>query len=135
LEILSIDSEEDLQVLSMAQICNHLSFLVSRIERLYIQGPSWPLTNMDTTQWLELFRSFTAVQALYLHDSFRSPIMSALQGLNEESVKDILPALVDLYLDGYREAAPELQDNEEIEPFIAARQRFGHHVTVHHWIR
>ncbi|KAH9955390.1 hypothetical protein BGW80DRAFT_1394981 [Lactifluus volemus] len=139
LEISSIGSEGDLQVSSMAQICNQLLFLVSRIERLYIQEPSWPSAafqvNMDNTQWLELFRSFTAVQALYLHDSFRSPIMSALQVLNEESVTDILPALVDLYLDGYWETAPELQDNEEIEPFITARQRSGHPVAVHHWTR
>jgi hypothetical protein len=139
LEISSIGSEGDLQVSSMAQICNQLSFLVSRIERLYIQEPSWPSTafqvNMDNTQWLELFRSFTAVQALYLHDSFRSPIMSALQVLHEESVTDILPALVNLYLDGYWETALELQDNEEIEPFITARQRSGHPVAVHHWTR
>jgi hypothetical protein len=63
------------------------------------------------------------------------PFMSALQVLNEESVTDILPALVDLYLDGYWEAALKLQDNEEIEPFITARQRSGHHVAVHHWTR
>jgi hypothetical protein len=136
LRVSSIGSEGHLQVPSMAQICRQLSFLISRIERLYIQEPSWLWTtfqlNMDNTQWLELFHPFTAVQALYLSHSFRPFITSALQGLSEESVTDILPALVDLYLEGYQATAPELQD---IEPFIAARQRSGHPVVVHHWTR
>jgi hypothetical protein len=85
---------------------------------------------MDDTHWLELFHPFTAVQALYLHHSFRSLTMSALQGLSEESVTDILPALVDLYIEGYQATAPELQD---VEPFIAARQRSGRPVIVHCW--
>jgi hypothetical protein len=136
LKIPSIGSEGHLQVSSMAQICSQLSFLISRIERLYIEKPSWPLTNyqlnIDSTQWLELFHSFTAVQAMYLPHSFLSPIVSALHRLSEESVMDILPALVDLYLEGYQATAPELQD---IELFIAARQRSGHPVAVHHWTR
>jgi hypothetical protein len=134
LKISPIGSEgDDLQVSSMSQICSQLSFLVSRIERLYIEDPPRLLTtfhvNMDTTQWLELLLSFAAVQALYLPYSFLSPIISAL---NEESVTDILPALVDLYIEGYQTTAPELQD---IEPFIAARQRSGNPVTVHRWTR
>jgi hypothetical protein len=132
LKIPSIGSEGHLQVSSMAQICSQLSFLISRIERLYIEEPSGRLTtfqlNIDNTQWLELFHSFTAVQALYLPSRIRSPIMSALQGLSEESVTDIFPALVDLYIEGYRITAPELHD---IKRFIAARQRSGHPVTVH----
>jgi hypothetical protein len=132
----SVSEGDDVQVSSMAQICSQLSFLVSRIECLYIEEPPQLLTNfqlnMDNTQWLELFHSFTAVQTLYLSYSFGPPIMSALQGLNEESVTDILPALVDLYLEGYQETAPDLQD---IEPFIATRQRSGHPVTVRHWTR
>jgi hypothetical protein len=134
LKISSIGGEGDLQVSPVAQICSQLSFLVSRIEQLHIQEPSQPWTTfqvtMDTPQWLELFRSFTAVQALYLPHSFRSPIVLALQGLAEESVADILPALVDLYIEGYQATAPELQD---IEPFIAARQRSGHPVNVRCW--
>ena len=126
----------DLQVSYTAQICSQLSFLVSRTERLYIQETPWLLTtsqvNSENAQWLELFYSFTAVQALYLCHSFWSPIMSALQGLSEESVTGILPGLVDLYLEGYWETAPEFQD---IDPFITAHQCTSHPVAVHRWTR
>jgi hypothetical protein len=123
----------DMQVSSMAQICSQLLFLMSRVERLYIKVPLRVLTvNMDDTHWLELFHPFTAVQALYLPLQFWPFIVPALHGLSEESVTDVLPALVGLYLEGYRFNPPKLQ---AIEPFIAARQRTGHPVTVHHWAR
>jgi hypothetical protein len=128
--------EGDLQVPSMAQICRQLSFLMSRIERLYILAPSQLLTafraDMDDTHWRELFSPFTAVQTLYLLTihQFWTPIVQALHGLGEESVTDVLPALVDLYLEGYQASGSELQD---IEPLITARQHSGHPVVVHRW--
>jgi hypothetical protein len=136
LNISSIGIEGDFRVLSMAQICSQLSLFLSRIKRLHIQEPSCLSTtfrvNMDNTQWLQLFRSFSAVQSLYLSHSFRAPVMSTLQSLIEESVTDILPALVDLYIEGHPTTSTELHN---IEPFIAARQRSGHPVAVHHWTR
>ena len=125
----------DLQVSSMAQMCNQIPFLVSRIEKLYIQAPSWLLVafrDMVSTQWLELFHPFTAVQALHLSSQFRSPIVLALQGLSGEPVAVVLPALVDLYLEGYQASRSELQD---IKPFITTRQHSGYPVVVHRWNR
>ncbi|KAH9974391.1 hypothetical protein BGW80DRAFT_1251610 [Lactifluus volemus] len=124
-------NEGDLQVPSMTQICSRFSFLMSRIERLYIQARHrLPFrVEMDDTHWLELFRPFTAVQALYLPLQVWTLIMHRL---SEESVTDALPALVDLYLEGYQAPGSELPD---IEPFITARQHSGHPVVVRCWDR
>ncbi|KAH9974240.1 hypothetical protein BGW80DRAFT_172617 [Lactifluus volemus] len=112
----------DWQVSSMAQICRHFSFLLSGIERLYILcfglfGSSLQV-DMDTTQWIELFHPFTAVQTLSVSRELRSSIVLALQGLSEELVTEVLPALADLYLEGN-------------QTFIAALHRFGHPITIH----
>jgi hypothetical protein len=129
--------EVDRQVWCMAQICSPFSFLLSRIERLYIQVPSWPsgpnfLVNTDDTQWLPLIHMFTAVQALHISRQFRSLIedLPALQGPSGESASGVpvLPALVDLYLEGY-----ETIISESLEDFVIARQRSGYPVAIHHW--
>ncbi|KAH9974398.1 hypothetical protein BGW80DRAFT_1303766 [Lactifluus volemus] len=110
---------------------------VDRIERLYIQVPSWPsgpnfLVNTDDTQWLPLIHMFTAVQALHISRQFRSLIedLPALQGPSGESASGVpvLPALVDLYLEGY-----ETIISESLEDFVIARQRSGYPVAIHHW--
>jgi hypothetical protein len=82
------------------------------------------------THWLELFHPFTAVQALYLPLQVWTLIMPALHGL---SGKSVLPALVELYLEGYQAPGSEPQDIN-IEPFITARQRSGHPVAVRRWV-
>jgi hypothetical protein len=128
---------EGVQVSSMAQICSQFPFLMSRIEWLHIQAPldSRLFTvNMEDIHWPELFRPFTAVQALYLPRQFLTLIMPTLHGLSEESATDLLPALIDLYLEGYQVPASgsELQD---IELFITARQHSGRPVVVRRWDR
>jgi hypothetical protein len=121
----------DWQVSSMAQLCGQFSFLLSRIEQLNIQGytdlleSSTLQIDMDSTQWLELLDPFTAAQALKIPCVFRSCITSALSA---EPVSEVLPALTDLYLERYQTSGSEQQD---IEPFIAARQRSGHPISVH----
>jgi hypothetical protein len=126
LDIPCIEGDE---VSSRAQICSRFSFFMSRIERLYIQARHrLPFrVEMDDTHWLELFRPFTAVQALYLPLQVWTLIMHRL---SEESVTDALPALVDLYLEGYQTPGSELPD---IESFITARQHSGHPVVVCRW--
>ncbi|KAH9979422.1 hypothetical protein BGW80DRAFT_1455141 [Lactifluus volemus] len=103
------------------------------IERLNIQGytnllESTLQIDMDNTQWLELLDPFIAAQTLRIPRVFRSSITSALEGLRGESASEVLPALADLYLERYQTSGSEQQD---IEPFITARQRSSHPVSVH----
>ncbi|KAH9970596.1 hypothetical protein BGW80DRAFT_1253890 [Lactifluus volemus] len=122
----------DWQVSSMAQICNQLSFLLSGIEQLKIyRKPDMPAStfqvDMDDTQWLELFHPFTALQTLGIYGPLQSLIVSALQGLGEELAMEVLPALENPHLERYRASGSE---QEDIKPFIIARQRSAHPVTV-----
>jgi hypothetical protein len=127
----------DWQVSSLAQMCNQLSesFIMSCIETLYIDKIlcALPLTlqdEMDERQWLELFHPFTTVRTLYLSQMIHPHIMSALRGLNGETATEVLPALDNLYLQEHWGIESVQQD---IEPFIIARQRSGHPVSIHPW--
>ena len=125
----------DWQVSSMAQICNQFSFFPSIVEQLTIQHRDidWESTqqvDMDDTQWLELFRPFTAVRILRISRRMQSLIVPALQELTGERATEVLPALDSLYLEDYQ---PSGSDQQAIEPFIAARQYSDHPVTVHPW--
>ena len=88
--------------------------------------------DMDNTQWLELFYSFAAVQTLRISREFQLFIVSALRGLSGESVSAVLPALGDLHLERYQ-VSRSVSEKQDIKPFITARQRSGHPVSVHLW--
>jgi F-box-like len=132
--------EIDWQVLAMAQICNQLSeSFISSIEHLFIQdvdatSSTFPSTLegfMEETQWLELFHPFIAVKSLEMRSEttrMGSHILSALRGLSVELATEILPALDSLNLEDNQESGPEEQD---IEPFIVARQGSDHPVAFH----
>jgi hypothetical protein len=118
----------------MAQICNQLSLLPSIVEQLNIQAGShlestWQV-DMDDTQWLELFRPFTAVRTLRISLELQPLILPALQELTGDRATEMLPALDGLYLAGYQ---PSRFDQQAIKPFIVARQNSDHPVAVHLW--
>ena len=127
-------SAVDWQLSSIAQICNQLSFLSSIVERLDIQVPynlvSKLQVDMEDTQWLELFRLFTAVRTLRIDRRLQSLIVPALQELSGERATEVFPALASLYLGKY---PPSGSDQQAIESFVAARQHSDHPVSVHHW--
>ncbi|KAH9956813.1 hypothetical protein BGW80DRAFT_1386006, partial [Lactifluus volemus] len=86
----------DWQVSSVTQICNQLSFVLSRIEQLSIDEQGWTLQdNIGDTQWLELFQPFTAVRTLVI---FNNAFWSGLRGLSGGSAMQVLPALEELKL-------------------------------------
>ena len=123
----------DWQVSFMAQICNQVSLLPSIVEQLDIQV--FPLesisqVDLEDTQWLELFRPFTAVRTLRIHHMLQSLIVPALQELTGERATEVLPALDSLYLEEY---PPSGSDQQAIESIVAARQHSDHPVAVHHW--
>ena len=122
----------DWQVSSMAQICNQLSFLSSTVEQLDIQVRSLESTwqvDIEDTQWLELFRPFTAVRTLRISRALQSLIVPALQELAGERATEVLPALDSLYL----EYQPSESEQQAIEPFVAARQYSDRPVAVNLW--
>jgi hypothetical protein len=130
--------EIDWQVSSVAQIGNQLSESFS-VDQLFIRDITSGTTFghfiedfMDETQWLELFHPFIAVRTLYISRMMQSHVVSALRRLRGESSTEVLPALDNLYLGGYWPSRSEQQD---IEPFIIARQHSDHPVSIHHWDR
>ncbi|KAI0249310.1 hypothetical protein BJV78DRAFT_1155903 [Lactifluus subvellereus] len=126
----------DWHVWSVAQICNRFSFLLSIVEQLDIKLERFFLNrekiDMEDTQWLELFRPFTAVRTLRISRELQSFIVPALQELTGERATEVLPALDSLYLEEYQ---PSGSKQQPIDRFIAARQYSDHPVAVHLWER
>jgi len=90
----------------MAQLCNDLSPLLSHVERLEVCGnpcpaPAFP-GDMESAQWLKLFRPFTAVQSLHVSKLIVPLVTPVLQGPNVsgEGHTDALPALRELIFEG-----------------------------------
>jgi len=130
--------EMDWQLSSLAQLCSQLHPLVSRVEWLdmamkKIPQPNWQ-DDMDATQWLEVFRTFTAVYALHLGSVVLSSVLSALEGLNADSAAQMLPALRDLWFDSDSPEQPS-SVQEALKLFLSARQHSDCTVTVRRWKR
>ena len=82
---------------------------------------------MQNTQWIELLRPFINVKDLVLDELVVFPVASALQGLVGERVTEILPALQNIFLVDFQSSE---QVPEGIAKFIAARELYGHPVSV-----
>jgi len=121
----------DYQVSSMTQVCRELSPYLSFVERLDMMpssGTSLALQDdMDSTQWLELFHPFIAVQSLRVTKKLVPLVAPALQGLTGDGAKEVLPALSNLHLEGFE---PSGSLREAIPPFITARQLSDHPVAI-----
>ncbi|KAI0298247.1 hypothetical protein BC826DRAFT_1103174 [Russula brevipes] len=111
----------DWQLDSMVRVCGQLSPFFSSIERFDLtcddefiarQGED----DMESTQCLEIFQPFMAIQSLY--------------ELIGETVTEVLPNLRDLFLGG---SAISRSIREDIQPFIEARRLSGQPVAVHRW--
>ena len=80
------------------------------------------------------FHPFTAVKDLYLSLDFVPRIASALQGLVEEGLTEVLPNLERIFLEDLEESGfiPEA-----MRQFIAARQMStgSRPITISHWTR
>jgi hypothetical protein len=138
LELAISCSHSDWQLSSLAQVCSS-SFpqpLISAVEHLYIlenrfSHLRWQ-DNIESSQWLELLRPFTAVKGLYISREFAPRIAPALQELVGERETEVLPALQTLFLE---ETIPSGHIQETIGRFVAARQLASHPVVVSHWER
>jgi len=124
----------DWQLSSLVQVCSHLHPLISTVEGLDLAEkrtlkPNWQ-DYIEPTQWLELFRTFIAVDTLRLSLDLVPHVSCALQGLTEDHATEVLPALRDLLLEGHEQFSSITQ---ALEPFLFARSRSGDTVAVRPW--
>lgn len=120
--------ELDWQVSASAQLCSQWPLGVGQLIICEHLRPIWR-GDMDSTQWRELLRPFIDIQNLRISHGMWPLIVPALQEL-PGGITEVIPALRNLYIEGYRPAGSEQQATD---PFILARQLSDHIVTVHPW--
>jgi hypothetical protein len=128
--------EPDLQLPSIAQVCNFSLPPRSTVEDLYIEHLYWrPVWNDDTienTLWLDLFLPFTAVKNLYLSNEFAPGIAAALRELVGARIAEVLPGLQNIFVEGLE---PSGRFQENIGQFVAARHLSDHPIAISVWDR
>ena len=135
-EIQNLCREPDWQVSSLVHFCRSSLPLLSTTENLFIcnplmdSQPNWE-GGIENIEWLELLLPFTAVKNLYLSRQFVLRVASALQETTGGETM-VLPALQNLYLEGFQPSKPV---QEDIERFILARQVTEHPVAIFAWDR
>jgi len=106
--------------------------LLPHVELLQITEDPSEDTYMNSSDWLELFQLFTAVQSLYVSKNLVPFVAAALQELTGELAVEVLPALRILSLEGLQPSGP-VQDG--IRLFVAARQLSDFPVAIQGWDR
>jgi len=132
--------ESDPQLPPLAEICSSFFPLISALEELQIgehEHDDLPSTYwsdvMENAQWLELLYPFTGLKNLYLTHDITQRVYGAFQELSGERATEVLPALRNIFVDGFWSFEHMVQ--EAFRPFVAARQLSGHPVTIKHWRR
>lgn len=118
----------DWQLSFVTEILTQLSPLLSGVRSLTIQkGDELPsMEDMDSTQWLELFRPFTHVTLVRVSEEQLVP--SIVQGLVTEGMATaVLPELFSLHLEGHS-GTPSVVG--AAKQFIATRKLSGHTVFL-----
>jgi len=129
----SIYAEES-QLSSLAQACSFLPPLPS-LEQLGIykyKSDPWPSrwqNEAENTHWMGLLRPCITVKDLVLNEPVVLYVASALQDLVGERVREDLPALQNIFLEGFRSSGPV---PEGIVKFIAARELSSRPVIVNY---
>ena len=128
-------SQLDWQLSSLVQVCNQALPTLSTLERLDLGSKPDDVNllpgqvDVENVQWLELLYPFTNVKNLHISKNVAPCVAPALQELTGEGVTEVLPALQNIFLDGFQ-LSPPVQ--EAIRQFVAARQFSGHPVAIHH---
>jgi len=121
----------ELQLSSVTQICNVQFPFLSQVDQfnlceasgLELEGRG----EVDSSQWLELFRPFSGVRSLYVSEKLEPLVAAALGELTEERTMEVLPALENIFLD---ELGPSGSVRDAMESFSAARQLSDRPVVV-----
>ena len=123
LTLLILCKPSDWQLSSIAQVCNSIIPPLPSLGKLSIdEGPVQRLPwygDMENTQWLELFQSFTRVKNLVLSRILVRPVAPALQELAGERLTEVLPMLQYLLIEG---PPPSGSVNKSFYKFITARR-------------
>ena len=124
--------QPDWQVSSMAQLCDQLSALISRVEHLDVRKgcitrSKW-LKDMESTQRLELFDPFVAVEVV----SIPRLVVPAPRELTGVRNTDILPKLRSLSTRGSEDTTllEDTTTEDELQSFVSARRSSNHPVAV-----
>ena len=132
-EVRILGQEPDRQLSTLAKICTSSLRLLLTMENLYIYGNQYvPRGDNENTAWSELLLPFTAVKNLYLSKLFSPPIAYALQELTGGRTTEVLPALQNVFLEGFQSSKPVQRD---IARFISAQQFSNHPVAISVWDR
>ena len=120
---------------SLVQVCRSSFPALATVERLYIRRDGYLrrkpwVDHIPDSHWVELLRLFTAVKSLYLSGEFVRCITLTLQGRVEELTTQVLPALQNLFLQGYRQWGPI---GKATADFVTARQLSGQLIFVGSW--
>jgi hypothetical protein len=138
LGVLCYQSEWQLSSLEQVRSSFFPQGLLHTVEHLHILEneywrPDWQ-EDIESNQWLDLLRAFTAVKDLHMSQEFVPRITPALREfVAGEGVTEVLPALRSVFLE---EPLPLGPVQEAIGQFVAARQLAGlagHPITVSHW--
>jgi hypothetical protein len=135
-EVKILGQAPDQQLSNLAKICTLSLRLLLRMENLYIDGnlhsPLVWMRGIDSTEWLDVLLPFTAVKNLYLSKPFSPSIALALQELTGGRTTEVLPALQNVFLEGFQPSEPV---HEGIAQFISVRQLTDHPVAISVWDR
>ena len=120
---------------SMAETFSLHLPLLHNVELLQITGGPSSVAGredpyMSSSDWLELFQLFIAVQSLYVSENLVPFVAAALQELTGGMAVEVLPALRILSLEGLQPSGP-VQDG--IGSFVAARQLSDRPVAIQDW--
>jgi hypothetical protein len=123
--------------LSSVQMCTSSFRLLSTVENLYIDGglvPSIQLVldfGIGNNKWWDLLLPYTAVKNLHLSKPLTPRIALALQELAGGRIKEVLPALQNILLEGFQ---PSESVQEGIAQFISERQLIDHRtIAISAW--
>ena len=131
----------DWQLSSITQIFSEQLPLLSCVEQLKLRElPLNPLEgfewkddpDMDSAQWLELFRLFVAAQSLHVSERLASPVARALQDQTGQTATEVLPVLRTLFVEGLQPSGPI---HEAMKSFDTARQLSHQSVLIQRWER
>ena len=124
----------DWQVSVLEQVCTSCLPPLSMLQDLYINKDPYSepgrKDDIEDRLYLELLYPFTGVKNLYLSEAFSPHIAPALQELVEGRTTVVLPALQNIFLEGFESSEPV---QEGIRQFVVARQAGGHPIEISRW--
>jgi hypothetical protein len=126
-------TQPDWQLSSLVHVCRSFfpHTFISPVEHLDILEEAYSelncLDDIESSQWLDLLRQFSAVNDLHITRKIAPYIARALRELVEERVTEVLPALQILVFE-----EPEAV-RETIGPFITARRLADHPISISRW--